>query len=54
MITYTVHGAFSPSPTSFQDKAEAIKYAESCVNDWARDVYVVKSEIIWRSNATRI
>ena len=49
MIWYTVYGAFAPEPRTFQTQEEAIAYAESSTNDWARDVSVVKSETIWRS-----
>ena len=46
---YTVYGAFAPSPSTFTDEARAIEYAKASVNDWAKDVVVVKSQTIWRS-----
>ena len=51
-ISYTIYGAFTPVPIHFigEDKLdEALQCARDCVNDWAPDVILVKSEVIWRA-----
>jgi hypothetical protein len=49
-IWYTVYGTFSPNPSVFDEETEALEYAKRNVNDWAKDVSVVKSEVVWRSD----
>jgi hypothetical protein len=43
---YTVYGAFTPSDKQFTTEEEAVEYARSKVNDWAKRVWIVKSEVI--------
>lgn len=47
--SWTVYGLFQPDNPRFDSEQEAIECAQAGVNDWARDVVVVRSEVVWRS-----